>query len=289
VSAPPGDRPAQHALGVAMVACAAAGWGTWTLFLYPAALPPELVTVIFFAVMALATLPFALVEPAPIWDRRSAGLLLAYTGCDVLNVLCFFGALHYHNVTIAVITHYAAPIIIALAAPFIDGVTTRGARPAAVIALIGLGIVLEPWRAPTTGAVMAAALGFASAVFYAGSVFSVKRCAAMIGTSRAISYHSALGVLVLLPLALPRIGAATSSGVGYLALGGVLLGTCANSLFVRGLARIGAARTAVLTFVEPLVAVTVGALVWGEHLGPLAVVGGVLVVAAGVHVARQAR
>ncbi len=284
-----GDGSARDALGVALVAVAAAGWGTWTLFLYPVALPAELVTLIVFAVMGLATLPFALVEPKPDWDRRSAGLLLAYTVCDLLNTLCFFGALQYHNVTIAVLTHYAAPIIIALAAPFIDGVTTRGARPAALVALVGLGIVLEPWRAPTTGAVMAAVLGLASAVCYAGTVFSVKRVAAAIGTSRAIAYHSGLGAVLLLPLALPKLGAATLSGVGYLALGGVLLGTGANSLFIRGLARIGAARTAVLTFVEPLVAVTIGALVWGEHIGPLAAVGGALVVAAGVHVARQAR
>ncbi|CAN5182526.1 DMT family transporter [soil metagenome] len=272
-----------------MVASAAAGWGTWTLFLYPAALPAQLATVIIFAVMGLTTLPFALVEPKRVWDRRAYGLLLANTACDVLNNLCFFGALQFHNVTIAVLTHYAAPIIIALAAPSIDGVTTRGARPAALVALVGLVVVLEPWRAPTTGAVMAAVLGFASAVFYAGTVFSVKRLAAAVGPSRAISYHSVLGAVLLVPLALPHLAAATATGVGYLAIGAILLGTCANSLFVRGLARIGAARTAVLTFVEPMVAVTIGALVWGEHLGPIAVVGGLLVLAAGLHVARQAR
>jgi DME family drug/metabolite transporter len=283
------DGARRNAAGVVMVVSAAAGWGTWTLFLYPAALPAQLATVIIFAVMGLSTLPFALAEPAPVWDRRAVGLLLANTACDVLNNLCFFGALHYHNVTIAVLTHYAAPIIIALVAPSLDGVTTRGARPAALVALVGLVIVLEPWRKPATGAVMAAILGFASAVFYAGTVFSVKRFAAVVGPSRAISYHSVLGALLLLPLALPHLAAATGSGVGYLAIGAILLGTCANSLFVRGLARIGAARTAVLTFVEPLVAVAIGALVWGEHLGPLAVVGGLLVLAAGLHVARQAR
>ncbi len=275
--------------GVLMVVAAAASWGTWTLFLFPAALPAQLATVIIFVVIALSTLPFALAEPKPVWDRRAVTWLLANTLCDVLNNVCFFAALHYRNVTIAVLAHYAAPILIALAAPYLDGVTTRGARPAALVALGGLVIVLEPWRAPAAGAVMAAILGFGSAVFYAGTVFSVKRFAAAVGTSRAISYHSALGAVLLLPLALPQVGAVTASGVAYLAAGAVLLGTVANSLFVRGLARIGAARTAVLTFVEPLVAVSIGAVVWHERLGPIAVAGGLLVLASGVYVARQAR
>ncbi len=279
----------RDATGVAMVAGAAASWGTWTLFLYPAALPAVLGTAIMFAVMGLSTLPFALAEPRRVWDRKAITWMLANTACDVLNNLCFFGALHYRNVTIAVLCHYAAPILIALAAPYVEGVTTRGARPSAVVALCGLVIVLEPWRAPSAGAVMAALLGFASAVFYAGTVFSVKRFAAAVGTSRAISYHSLLGAVLLLPLVLPHLGEVTGSGFGYIAIGAIVLGTCANSLFVRGLARIGAARTAVLTFIEPLVAVSIGALVWGEHLRPIAALGGALVLAAGLHVARQAR
>jgi drug/metabolite transporter (DMT)-like permease len=60
-------------------------------------------------------------------------------------------------------------------------------------------------------------------------------------------------------------------------------------LFVAGLARIGSARAAVLAFAEPLVAVLVGALCWNQTLHRIAMVGGLAVLAAGVHVARQAR
>ena len=71
--------------------------------------------------------------------------------------------------------------------------------------------------------------------------------------------------------------------------GSVTIGATSGIVFVEGLTRIGAARTAVLTFAEPLVAVAVGALAWGEPLRPLAAVGGALVLASGIHVARQAR
>ena len=56
-----------------------------------------------------------------------------------------------------------------------------------------------------------------------------------------------------------------------------------------GLRRIGAARSSVLTFAEPLVAVAVGVLVWDEPLRPLTWIGGAFVLAAGIHGARHAR
>jgi drug/metabolite transporter (DMT)-like permease len=60
-------------------------------------------------------------------------------------------------------------------------------------------------------------------------------------------------------------------------------------IFVIGLRQIGSARASILTFAEPVVAVSVGVLVWGEPLRPLAVVGGALILTAGIHVAKQAR
>jgi DME family drug/metabolite transporter len=60
-------------------------------------------------------------------------------------------------------------------------------------------------------------------------------------------------------------------------------------VFTVGLLRIGSARAAVLAFMEPIVAVAVGVLVWGEPLRPLAMVGGALVLGAGIQVARAPR
>ncbi|MEO8840857.1 MAG: DMT family transporter [Kofleriaceae bacterium] len=296
--------------GVAMVAAAAAGWGTWSLFLYRAGLPAQLSNVIVFAVMGVAALPLALRErvtptvPVAIaldadrrrarvrfegWDRTAVLLLFANAICDVLNSLCFFEAIGHTSVAIAVITHYAAPILIALAAPYIDRVETRGARPAAVIALTGLVLVLEPWHSNVDGALIGAAFGLTSAVFYAANVFVVRRLATRIGTLRAISYHSLIGAVLTLPWALPYVSRVTGPAFGWLAAGAILLGVGSNTLFIGGLQRIGSGRTAVLTFAEPLVAVAIGILVWHQPFGPIAVVGGALVLAAGIHVARQAR
>jgi drug/metabolite transporter (DMT)-like permease len=275
--------------GIVMVACAAASWGTWSLFLRPTGLPSQVTTPLMFIVMTLVALPLARRDRAPTWDRTAVKLLLANAAFDALNVLTFFGALAKTTVAIAVLTHYLAPIIIALLAERIDGKATPGARPAAFVALAGLTLILEPWRAPAAGAVAGAALGTVSAFCYAGNVFVVRRLAARVGSARQVAYHSAIAALVLLPFGVSGLATVRHGDLALISLGSVTIGAISGIVFVEGLQKVGSARAAVLTFAEPLVAVTVGALVWGESLAPLAAAGGALVLAAGIHVARQAR
>lgn len=272
-----------------MVTAAAASWGTWSLFLRPTHLPATVTTPILFLVMGVVTLPAALRGPRIAWDRTTLGLIAANAAFDALNVIAFFTAIQYTTVAIAVLSHYLAPVLIALAAPRIDRVVARGAGPAAVVALAGLVVVLEPWRAPAAGAVLGATLGVASAICYAGNVFTVRRIAARIGATRALAFHAVLAGLALAPLAAGHLGEITPASLGLLVAGAVTIGAVSGIAFSVGLLRIGSARAAVLTFIEPLVAVTVGAAVWREPMHPVAVLGGVLVLGAGIQVARKAR
>lgn len=275
--------------GVLMVALAAASWGTWSLFLRPTELPAHITTPLLFAMMAVLSFPLTLRARPATWDRRTVGLLFGNAAFDALNVITFFAAMRYTTVAIAVITHYVAPILIALAAPRIDGTPSRGARLASVAALGGLAFMLEPWRGADDGALVGALLGLSSAVCYTGNVFVVRRLAERIGAARALSYHSAIAAVVMMPLAVSGFDTVSRFDLGLLAAGSATIGAASGVAFIIGLGRIGAAKTAVLTFAEPLVAVAVGALVWDEPLRPLAAVGGALVLSAGIHVARQAR
>jgi drug/metabolite transporter (DMT)-like permease len=273
--------------GVLMVAGAAASWGTWSLFLRPSGVPPSVQSPILFLVMALVALPLSWREPKPTWDRTAVLLLVGNALTDAFNVITFFGALAYTTVSIAVLTHYFAPIWIALAAPRIEGALIPGARGAAAVALAGLVIVLEPWRAPAEGAVIGAALGMASALAYAGNVFIVRRLATRVGNARQVSYHSAIAAVLLLPFAAGNADHLTANGVALVACGSATIGALSGIVYVAGLRRIGSARAGVLAYAEPLVAVVVGAIAWGEPLRPLAAVGGALVLAAGIYVARR--
>ncbi|HEX3476611.1 MAG TPA: DMT family transporter [Kofleriaceae bacterium] len=286
----PDRRGARSRLaGSALVVAAAASWGTWSLFLRPAHLPATVSTPIMLLVVGVVTLPAALRGPRVAWDRATVGLVVANAAFDALNIVAFFAALQVTTVEIAVLTHYFSPIFIALAAPRIDRVVTPGAGLAAAVALAGLVVILEPWHAPADGAVLGAALGVASAVCAAGNIFAVRRIAARIGAARALCYHALLGAAAMAPLAARHAGELTLPRLGLLAAGSATLGAASGVAFSVGLIRIGSARAAVLTYLEPLVAVGVGATVWHEPLSPLAAVGGLLVIGAGIEVARKAR
>jgi drug/metabolite transporter, DME family len=275
--------------GYVMVAVAAASWGTWSLFLRPTDLPPTVTSPIVFAVMGLAALPFALARGRARWDRTTIALLLLNTFFDVTNLLTFFAAIDITTVAIAVLSHYVAPILIALAAPKIDRVESPGAIPAALVALAGLVIVLQPWGKPAPGAALGSFVGVMSAFCYAGNLFVVRRLAVRIGAIKAMAYHSLIGAVILSPFALARVDDISAEDVGLIASGAATIGMISGVVFAVGLTKIRSAHAAVLTFAEPLVAVAVGVLVWDEALHPLAAVGGAMVLGAGIHVARKAR
>lgn len=275
--------------GFLMVTLSAASWGLWSLFLRPTELPALVTSPIVLLVMGLVALPFALRQPRAAWDRATIALVLANTAFDALNLITFFAAISTTSVAIAVLSHYVAPILIALAAPRIDGVEQRGAIPAAAVALAGLVIVLQPWGASVEGAALGTLYGVLSAFCYAGNMFVVRRLALRIGPMKAMAYHALLAAALLAPFAIPYAGQITTADVGLIGAGAATIGCASGVIFATGLARIGSARAAVLTFAEPLVAVAVGVLVWEETLHPLAIVGGLLVLGAGIHVAGKAR
>ena len=301
--------------GTALILAAAISWGTWSLWLRPTGLPSEVTTPILFLAMALGAWPLMLRERAPRWSKRAVLLLIAFGVSDAINVGTFFAAMSVTTVAIAVLTHYAAPVIVALLAPRIDGVHVPHAKLAALLALVGLTIVLQPWRelegdvatasagstadvvagsagsaadvvAGSAGSaadvVLGAILGLVSACAYASNVFLARRLTEDLGASRTLGLHSVIAALLLLPLAGSRLFEIELVDVPYLAIGCLGPGLLAGLAFLRALTLIGAARASILAFVEPLVACLVGFLVWDEPLGWSVVVGGALVIAAGV-------
>lgn len=262
----------------------AASWGAWSLFLRPAELPAATAGTIVFAVMGVTMLPSALRLPPIVWTRRAWLLLAGNAVLDAMNLLTFFLALQHTTVAIAVLAHYLAPVLVALGAPWIDRQRVPGARAAALVAVGGLALVLEPWRGG--GAPLGAILGAVSAFGFAGNVFIARRLAPMIGAARAVSYHSFGSALVMLPFAIAAGGTFGGGAVAWLVIGAIVLGAIGGLAFVWGVGVIGSAPAAMLAYLEPLVAVVIGAVVWDEPSGRYALLGGALVLASGLYVAR---
>jgi DME family drug/metabolite transporter len=274
--------------GLLEVAAAASLWGTWSLFLRPAGLAATVTAPLVIALVGLFVWPMARREPPAPLAARTALLLVSSAVLEALNVVTFFGAMSVTTNAVAVLTHYLAPVWVALLAPWIDRQRVPFARVAAVLAVAGLTLVLRPWSAgldPRT--LLGAALGATSAVAYAGNVFVLRRLVTTMGVARAQRARSLLAAAMLAPGVLmgpsppPQLGP-----YAWVAVGALLPGALAGLLFARGLARIGAARASVLTYLEPLVSVAIGVVIWREPATRWTAMGCAMVIVAGLVVTR---
>ncbi|HEX7624527.1 MAG TPA: DMT family transporter [Anaeromyxobacteraceae bacterium] len=269
--------------GALLAAAAASLWGLWSLFLRGSALSGPAVTATVLACMALP-LPFAF-RRAALRDRGAVAALVLLGVADTGNAGFYFAALRGGPVAVAVLTHYLAPLLVALLAPPLLGEAPSSRAPwAAVASLVGLGLVLGR---PRGAALSTALFGAASAGFYAVVLLSGKRALRSFGPLALNALHAPLSIALLLALfgraALPT----PSAGLGRLLAGALLCGVGANVLFYAGLRRITAQVASALTWLEPLAATAVGALVFGEQLAPTALLGASLVLASGVWVALE--
>lgn len=276
-----------------MVALAACLWGTWSLFFRPAErmqpIAPAMEAFIVYSVILISVAPGAWRDrPA---TRRSARAWLAMVALgvgDAFNALLFFWAMQKASLAVAVLSHYLAPVLIAAAAPAVLGERFRRETALSLaLALSGLVLLLRPWQTSQDGALVGALLGAGSAVFYASNILVTKRVQHLFSPREILAWHMpvALGVLAL---CMPRGG----FSVGFVPLAlvstaALLAGAFAGVLFLGGLVRVDASRAAVLTLLEPLVAVVIGALVWHERLDAVALVGAVMVLVGAATVMRR--
>jgi drug/metabolite transporter, DME family len=269
-------------LSVLAVVVAACMWGTWSLFYRPADLPTGAATPLTFLLMAVIAAPVMLRPTRPEnWERRTWLLLLANGALSAGNVFTFFGAMSTTTVAVAVLCHYVAPVLVALLSPFIDRIRVRGVVAASLVAAAGLALVLEPWLPERRGDdyLVGGLYGLISAVFFAFNVFVARALSLRVSPARLIGLHALIAGLLTAPLAIPHLHTIDPEAVGILAAGALLPGTIAGVLFIIGIAHIGAARAAIICFLEPLVAVLIGWLAFAEPLSWTAAAGGALILA----------
>ncbi len=274
------------------VALPAMSWGTWGLIVRGVdtikPVPPSLQAAVLFSVMAVVSFFTGRrdrVDRPASWRARA---LVAFFGVsDALNVSLFFAA---YKITIApaVLSHYLTPIFVALAAPVVLGERMTARTGLAVAgSFSGLAVMLAQRTSGDPRAIwLSAALGAASAVFYAANVIVNKVIADSFSTSEATFWHCLVAV-PLLAAFVPR-DAWTSvdpRAVGLFALVSIGPGSIAGLAFVWGLRRMPAAHASTLTLLEPLVSIVLGTAVMGERLGPAALTGAALILAGAAVVA----
>ena len=214
--------------------------------------------------------------------------LLATGITDAGNALLYYEALARGPVAVAVLSHYLAPVLVAIFAPvFLGQRVSRGVWLGLLVSLVGLLLLMGGDALQLNGNVLTTALlGAASAVFYALQTVIQKRAGDRLTAAEMLVWHAWLSGLLLLPFALTQ-PAPHWQGVAWLCGGALVGGTFAGSVFLWGLRRVSAAKAGVLTYLEPVVGVAVGILVLNETMPALAPIGALLILAAGIWVVRE--
>jgi drug/metabolite transporter (DMT)-like permease len=217
--------------------------------------------------------------------RRDVGTALGLGGVGyALQAGCYFAALTRIDASLLSLLLYTFPAIVAAAAVALGRERINGRRVAAlVLASSGLALVVA---GAGTGALdpVGAALGLGAACVYSTYILVSEGVAVRMRPTvlSAIVCSGAAATLTVGAAVLGefRPGALTAAGWGWLACLGAVSTVAAISLFFAGLRRVGPTVASILSTVEPLVTVGLAAIVFGEVLSPVQLIGGALVLSA---------
>jgi RarD protein len=209
--------------------------------------------------------------------------LLLLSGCAMgFNWILLFQAYKYTTVSVATLSYYFAPVIVTLACPILFK-EKLGIKQWICFAMSTLGIVLITGIGDLSAGsnhFLGIAFGLGAACLYATVILINKFIRQVEGIHRTFLQFVA-AVMVLLPYVLCTGGihleVLSSIGWVYLVLVGVVHSCIAYCLYFSSLKEIPGQKAAILSYIDPLVAVVLSVTVLGEPMGLWQIIGGVLI------------
>jgi drug/metabolite transporter (DMT)-like permease len=291
-AAPP--QTAKHSrrwLGVLLIVISAACFGTLAIFArlaYAAGANPTTTLLLRFAVAGGVLLVVMAVLRRPLPRGRLLLSLILMGGVGYVGQsLAYFTALTFASAALVALLLYLYPALVTLlAALFLKERLTRVKLLAVAVALAGSALTIG--RA-AGGSPVGIALALAGALTYAIYIVAGSRVMARAEALSASTVIILAAAVVYVPVVALQGPAWPRTPGGWLAVGGmaVVATVIAIVTFFAGLKLVGPSTTATLSTVEPVVTVTLAALVLGEQVTPLQLAGGALILSAVVVLARS--
>ena len=268
------------------VAGLTASWGFISVIV--AGVELDAVVLVFYRlVLAAAALTLALVvlrRGHLLRLPRASGRLLLVGGTLAVHWFLFFATIKLSSVAFALLTVYTAPILLALLAPLM---LEEARSRAALVALVpaGAGLALIAWRGSEGGGgrPLAVAAGLAAAVTYALLVIGTKQLGERLPVATIEVWLLTVAALVLAPFLLGANRVVPHADeLVLLAVLGIAFTAGSGLLYVWLLRRVTAQTMGVLSYIEPVSGALLAWAILGEALGGRVLLGGALVVIAGL-------
>lgn len=209
--------------------------------------------------------------------------LLLFSGMAMgINWILLFEAYRYTTVSVATLSYYFAPVIVTLVCPILFK-EKMGAKQWICFVMSTVGIVLITGIGDLSGSnrhFTGILFGLGAAVLYATVVLLNKFIKGVSGVHRTFLQFAA-ALLTLLPYVLLTsgftLGNLDASGWISLVVVGVVHSGIAYCLYFSALKDIPGQEAAILSYIDPLVAVAVSVFVLGEQLTLTQLIGGILI------------
>ena len=219
--------------------------------------------------------------------RRKLGMLCLSGAAIGVNWILLFEAYNYTSVATATLCYYLAPMFVILASPLVMGERLTAKKLICVLAAL-LGMVFVSGVLESGGGssdLKGVLLGLGAAVLYASVVLMNKQLGDVPAYDRTIvQLGSSAAVLLPYVLLTEDMGALTftPNTIGLLLVVGIVHTGIAYALYFGSLMQLKAQTAAILSYIDPVVAVLLSALVLREHMSLLSGLGAVLVLGAAV-------
>lgn len=206
-------------------------------------------------------------------------------GFALVGVTLFYASLNLAidagGVSLAFVLLYTAPAFVALlAAALLGEPLTRGKGALVALSVAGVAMVSAGGGAGVTPTPAAVAWGLTAGLSYSSYYLFGKWVLRRYAPATVFAYVMPVGAVGLLPLV--RFEALGAGGGAWLdlVLMAVLSTYLAYFVYYSGLRTVEASRAVLVATLEPLLAAVLAAVLFGERLGALGVVGGALVLVA---------
>ena len=212
--------------------------------------------------------------------RRELPLILVSGAAMGINWILLFEAYRYTSVSVATLSYYFAPVIVTIACPFLFRERLT-AKQIFCFVMATAGVVLITGVGGLGGSdLKGIALGLSAAVFYASVILLNKRIRTVDGINRTFIQFIAAAA-VLLPytaaaggfhlMSLDFAGTLSLLAVGFIHTG------VTYCLYFSSVTGLTGQQAAVLSYIDPLVAVVMSVTVLGESITPLQAAGGLMI------------
>jgi len=235
------------------------------------------------AAMLICAVLLATKQPIPLQEIKKEIPLLLLSGAAMgFNWILLFEAYKYTTVSAATMSYYFAPVIVTVACPILFK-EKMGLKQWICFAMSTVGIVLITGMDDMSGGsnhFIGIALGLGAACLYAAVMLLNKFIKRTDGIHRTFLQFLA-AIIVLAPYVMLTSGITLHSlnGVGWgclLIVGFVHTGIC-YCLYFSSIKDLPGQKTAILSYIDPLVAVLASVTVLGEKMTLLQIVGGAMI------------